>query len=203
MHKMSRPPDLHRAVDEPDGLCSSRDGGHAYRLDEILQLKKQLEIKRAKRTVLYQKYHRGIIVMENVGTGLLTVSMGMSVTGVGLLSTIIAVPAVIALESAAAVCAALGVTGRFIKRRLVIKAKKHHKIRDLVNNQLNLVAGLMSTALNDGVISDEEFHQIVSEVDIINKKIEVVRAGAEKAHAEVSPPTLGPVSASLIPAPVK
>ena len=125
MHKMSRPPDLHRGVvDEPDGLCSSRDGGHAYRLDEILQLKKQLEIKRAKRTVLYQKYHRGIIVMENVGTGLLTVSMGMSVTGVGLLANIIAVPAVIVLETTTTVCTALGVTGRFIKRRLEIKAKK-------------------------------------------------------------------------------
>ena len=160
-----------------------------------MQLKKQLEAKRTKRTALYQKYHRGIIVMENVCTGLLTVSMGMSVTGVGLLATIIAVPAVIALESAAALCAALGVTGRFIKRRLEIKAKKHHKIRDLINSQLNLVAGLMSTALNDGVISDEEFHQIVSEVDIINKKIEDVRAGAEKAYGEVTPPTLSPVPA--------
>ena len=99
---------------------------------------------------------------------------------------------------------AVGISGEQQAKAISFyKAKKHHKIRDLVNNQMNLVAGLMSTALKDGVISDEEFHQIVSEVDIINKKIEVVRAGAEKAHAEVSPPTLSPVSASLIPAPVK
>ena len=185
---MSRPPDSYRGVvDSPDGLFNRREPpGHAYRLEELLHLKKHLEDHRDKQTLLTIKYHRKSAMIDTIGTGLITVSMAMSVTGVGLLTTIVAAPAVIALECVAAACGALGVAGGAVKRRLVIKTKKHSKIRDLVLSQLNVLTGLMSTALNDGVVTDDEFHRITREIDILNHKIEDVRAGAEKAYDEVT-----------------
>ena len=44
--------------------------------------------------------------------------MGVGIGGVGLLSTIIAVPVVLGLEIAALTCGAMGVVGKYVARRL-------------------------------------------------------------------------------------
>ena len=49
---------------------------------------------------------------------------GWVAAGVGLLSTIIAAPIVVALEAAAVACGLAGIAGKYISRRLLVKAKK-------------------------------------------------------------------------------
>ena len=65
--------------------------------------------------------------------------MGLAVSGVGLLSTIIAVPVAIGIQAGAIVCGLLGADGKFIGRRLQAKAREHDQIRVLAESKLNTI----------------------------------------------------------------
>ena len=158
----------------------------SYRLQEISQLKKHLEDERDKRGQLYKKYRRGVNALDGVEAALLTACMGLGVGGVGLLSTIIAAPVVLGLEVAALGCGVLGVAGKFVGRRLAVKARKHDKIRIHAESKLNTITDHISGALMDGRISDEEFRLIVEEVSKYKQMKAEIRAGARKAHAAVT-----------------
>ena len=72
---------------------------------------------------MYKKYRRAINVVDGIDTVLVTSRLGMGAAGVGLLCTIIAVPVVVALEAAALACGLAGIAGKYISRRLLVKAK--------------------------------------------------------------------------------
>ena len=63
-------------------------------------------------------------------------------------------------------CGLLGAGGKFIGRRLGVKARKYDQIRVLAESKLNTIADCISTALTDDKISEEEFRPILSEVDV-------------------------------------
>ena len=64
-------------------------------------------------------------------------SAGLTASGVWLLKTIIAAPVAIGLQAGAIACGVLGAGGRFICRRLEVKARKHDQIRVLAVSKLN------------------------------------------------------------------
>ncbi len=147
-----------------------------YRLEEISQLKKRLKDERDKRAQLYKKYRCGVNTLDGIDTALLTASMGMGISGVGLLSTIIAAPIVLGLEVGALACAALGVIGKFVGRHLAVKAKKHDQVRVLAESKLSTITDHVSRALMDGQISDEEFHLIIEELKKYDQMKAEIRA---------------------------
>ena len=149
-------------------------------------MRKQLEDEKEKRSQLYKKYRRGINAVDAVDTALISVSMGMGIGGVSLLTTIVAAPVVLGLEIAALGCGLLGVTGKFIGRRLSVKAKKHSDLVVLAESKLNTIADHVSMALTDGAISDEEFRMVVDEVSKYAQMKAEIRVGAKKAHAAVT-----------------
>ena len=76
--------------------------------------------------------------------------------------------------------------GKFVSRRLTVKAKKHDQIRVLAESKLNTIADYVSTALLDGKISDDEFRLIVGEITKYDQMKAEIRAGAQKAHTAVT-----------------
>ena len=90
-------------------------------------------------------------------------SVGLAVSGVGLLSTIIAATIAIGIQAGAIVC------GKFLGRRLQAKARKHDQIRVLAESKLSSTADRISTSLNDDKISDEEFRLIMPELEKYNQ----------------------------------
>ena len=96
-------------------------------------------------------------------------SVGLTVSGVGLMSTIIAAPVALGLQAGAIVCGLLGAGGILVGRRLQAKARKHDLIRGLAESKLNTIADCISVALNDDKITEEEFRLILSEVDKNNQ----------------------------------
>ena len=157
-----------------------------FRLQEISQLRKHLEDERDKCSQVYKKYRRGINAVDAVDKALISAGVGMGIGGVGLLSTIIAAPVVLGLEIAALACGLLGVAGKFIGRRLSVKAKKHDEVRVLAESKLNTIADHVSTALTDGQVSDEEFRLIIDEVQKYRQMKAEIRSGSQKAHAAVT-----------------
>ena len=165
---------------------ASQQQDQYFRLQEISRLRKHLEDEKDKRSQLYKKYRRGINVVDAVDAALISASMGMGIGGVGLLTTVIAAPVVLGLEIAALGCGLLGVAGKFIGRRLSVKAKKHDEVRVLAESKLNTIADHVSRALTDGAISEEEFRMVVDEVSKYAQMNGDIRAGAKKAHAAVT-----------------
>ena len=187
----SAPPALRASSDGTPALypelpSSPTPPDQFFRLQEISRLRKQLEDEKEKRSQLYKKYRRGINAVDAVDTALISVSMGMGIGGVSLLTTIVAAPIVLGLEIAALGCGLLGVTGKFIGRRLSVKAKKHSDLVVLAESKLNTIADHVSMALTDGAISDEEFRMVVDEVSKYAQMKAEIRVGAKKAHAAVT-----------------
>ena len=96
-------------------------------------------------------------------------SVSLAASGVGLLSTIIAVPVAIGFQAGAIVCGLLGVGGKLAGRRLQAKARKHDLIRGLAESKLSTIADRISVALNNDKVTEEEFRLILYEVDKYNQ----------------------------------
>ena len=138
----------------------------------VAEVRSHLEKERDFRAPLYKKYRRGVNVVDGLDTAL-------SVASVGHLSTIIAVPVAVGLQAGAIVCGLLGAGGKFIGRRLGVKARKHDQIRVLAESKLNTIADRISTALTDDKISEEEFRLILSEVDKYDQMKAEIRRGRQ------------------------
>ena len=106
--------------------------------------------------------------------------MGLGVAGVGLLSTIIAAPIVISMEATALATGLMGIVGGLVNKRLMRKAEKHEKIKVLAEAKLNTISDLISKALNDDKVSDEEYTLILSELTKYKEMKEEIRTSTKK-----------------------
>ena len=143
-----------------------------YRLQKISEIEKQLLTERDARKALYKKYKRGINITDGVDTALISTSVIMA--GVGL-----AVPVMLPLEIVAIVCGCMGVCVKLLRRKLMSMTQKHYEIRTLGESKLNSIKSLISTALNDGQISEQEFKIVLDELNKYNDL-------KDKTHAKQS-----------------
>ena len=67
------------------------DGGQSYRLQKINEIQRVLEDEREKRHNLSKKYHKAEVV-GNIDSALVTISMGLSVAGVGIFLLLLRYP---------------------------------------------------------------------------------------------------------------
>ena len=160
------------------------DQCQSYRLQKINAIQSVLEDEREKRYNLSKKYHRAVKVINNIDSALMTVSVGLSVAGVGILSTIIAVPAVIIMETTALGAGVLSIVGGQCNKIFVRKAEKHEKIKVIAETKLDTINGLVSKALSDNKISDEEYTLIRSELIKFRKMKEEIRSKMKKTIDE-------------------
>ena len=92
-------------------------------------------------------------------------AIGLGITGVGLLSTIVAAPAVIGMEAISIVMDLLRVVGNHDIKNMSFTIEKHEEIAMLAVSSLNTISSLNSKALSDGYISDEEYSLILMEFE--------------------------------------
>ena len=151
---------------------------HTFRLQQITHLHTHLENEINTRNGLTKKYRRAVNVLD--GFSLKIVSLGSGIGGVGLLATVVAAPIVIGLESAAPACGLASIGGKFLSRKMACKEKKHAEIAHIEVAKLNTIHSLVSRAMVDSFISDDEFRLIISEIEKYNKLKEEIRTKANK-----------------------
>ena len=132
------------------------------KIDEIQEI---LIAERDKRNELCIKYNRGVNIISVIDNCLGVTAIGLSITGVSLLSTIVAAPAVIGMEAVSIVVGLLRVLGNRAIKKISLKIEKHEKIAMLAVSTLNTISSLISKALSDNSISDEEYLLILLEFD--------------------------------------
>lgn len=82
-----------------------------------------LEEEKEKRSVISKKYHRVVQIVDAVDVGLISTTMGLGISGVGLLSTIVAAPVVIVMESVALSTGVLSIIGKYVTKQCAAKAE--------------------------------------------------------------------------------
>ena len=96
---------------------------HLYRLQKIGEVQKELEVERDKRSALSKKYHRSVKIISGIDNVLIVGTMGLGAAGIGVLSTIIAAPIAIIMESTALGCGFLSIIGGVVNKKLMANQK--------------------------------------------------------------------------------
>jgi hypothetical protein len=149
---------------------------HRYRLQKISEIQKDIELEREKRTALSKKYHRSVKIIHAIDDVFILVTMGLGISGVGVLATIVAAPIAIAMEAVALGVGAISIIGGQVNRKLILKAEKHEKIKTLADAKLNTISNHISKALIDDHISDEEYSLILGELEKFKQMKEEIRS---------------------------
>ena len=103
-------------------------------------------------------------------------AIGLGITGVSLLSTIVAAPAVIGMEAVSIVMGLLRVVGNRTIKKMSFKIEKHEKIAMLSVSTLNTISSLISKALTDDSISDDEYSLISLKFETLRRMTEDFRS---------------------------
>ena len=137
-----------------------------------------------------KKYNRarGIFTKISVGSGVVSVilsasGLGTSLTGFG---AVVGIP----LGAVGGLCGGISVGFGAASKRLSHKVSKHEQTVSLAKAKVNTIHDLVSKALKDNTISDQEFSLILSELDKFEKlKLQIRQKKQEryrKKHRYVS-----------------
>ena len=153
------------------------DQGQGYRLQKINEIQAFLEKEVEERG---KKYFRAAKIVDSVDTVLITITIGAGAGGIGLLSTIVAAPTVIAIEGAALFTGLLSIIGKYSVKWSTSKAEKHEKIKTIASTKLNTISSHISKALTDNKVTDDEFRLILEELEKYKVMKEEVRTKTKK-----------------------
>ena len=159
------------------------DQGQEYRLQKINEIQAFLEKEVETREALSKKYFRAAEIIDNVDTVLITITIGAGAGGISLLSTIVASPAVIAIERVALFTGPLSIIGKYSVKKNTSKAEKHEKIKTIASAKLDTISSHISKALSDNKVTDEEFRLILEELEKYKVMKEEVRSKTKKTIA--------------------
>ena len=91
---------------------------------EIDEIQEILIAERDKRNELCLKYNRGVNIIGVIDNCLGVTAIGLGITGVSVLSTIVAAPAVIGIEAVSIVMLLLRVVGNRAIKKMLLKIRK-------------------------------------------------------------------------------
>ena len=132
-------------------------------------------MERYKRNELSIKYNRGVNIIGVIDNCLGVTAIGLGITGVSFFSTIVAAPAVIGMEAVSIVMRLLRAVGNRAIKKMSLKIEKREEIAMLVVSTVNTMSSLISKALSDNSISDEEYSLILLEFETFTRMKEAIR----------------------------
>ena len=137
------------------------DSATKFRRDEIEMIKKNLEnqlVHYYQTSAKFKRWHTRCQTVCALTGGVATI-----LTGSGLAASLSAVGVVVGgpLIATAALFSLVSTSGMVTIKFFLRKAKKHEKIQTLAEATLSTINSLISTALEDGKISDSEYQDIV------------------------------------------
>ena len=134
-----------------------------FRLKHIKDVKQELERTSDIRKSLRKRYSNLNSSLDYSNYALNTVSCISGVSSVSLLSTVALVPVSVVLGGVSAGCGVASVIVTKLNKKFKHKQDKHRDIYNLCENKVNTINSILSKALNDGFISNEEFDLILKE----------------------------------------
>ena len=106
------------------------------------------------------------------------------------MSTVIAAPAVMAIEGVALFTGFLSIICKYSMKKCRSKAEKHDKIKTIASTKQNTIDSHISKVLSDNKVTDEEFRLILEELEKYKVMKEEVRSKTKKKIATETEETL-------------
>ena len=156
-------------VDQYPSIYPSLDNNSQFRLTEISKLKAKLQDEVTDRKQLCKIYNRAENILDGIDITTNSVALALSVSSGVLASTGILLPFAIPLVSSAGTLGVVGITCKFINKKLKTKSKKHYLITQTAESKLNSILEIVDKAINDNVVSEEEFKLVVDEMNKYNE----------------------------------
>ncbi len=136
-----------------------------FRLNAITQMQRDLEGELEKYSRTKRKYSSvfNAISYVNAGTGI--VSGGLSATAVGLLATGVGAPVAVPLGGVSIFLGLCTIASSAFNKKIKTKVQKHTAIVQLITAKLSSFRLIISKALQDSNITDEEFNRLQADYD--------------------------------------
>lgn len=148
----------------PD-LPQSEDQGVQFRLTKISEIRNQLESEVDQRNKLRRKYKTVWNLCYNTAQVSGLIAVGSGTGAVGTLATGVGSIASIPLGAIAIGSSVIGGTCVALGKAIMKKVEKHESVKRTAESSLNTINDLVSRALEDGVVSNEDFHHILREME--------------------------------------
>ena len=170
--------DYNNIYPQLSGEESSRVNPTDFRLQRVCgELKKvEDEVKHYEKVLKKYKRVRGIFTKTSVGSGVMSVIL----SGSGLTTSLTGFGAVVGIPLGAlgGFCGAVSVGCAFASKRLSHKVSKHEQTVSLAKAKANTIRDLVSKAMQDNEITDQEFSLVLGEV----QKFENLKQSIRRKH---------------------
>ena len=148
---------------------------HGFRLQKINEVQKEIQMGKNNREKTYKKYKKVIKTFSITETITELVGVASGSVGIAALAGGVTVPIGLVLEGLAIVCGGGSLLTKYVNSKLRPKAKKHEDIRILAESKLNTINELISRAIEDGNIDEEEFKLVLNEQKKFMEMKEAIR----------------------------
>ena len=163
-----------------------KDGdGETFRLQQTCDALQKLENEAKHYETVRKKYKRYHDFLSKVSVSTGTLSFISSASGVRTALSGVGLPASASLGAIGLICGILSALTGAIAKKVSHKVNKHEQKVAICQSKVNSTKDRISKALNDNKISDEEFHNIISELDKYNEmKRDIRNSTTQKKHSK-------------------
>jgi hypothetical protein len=144
-------------------VLAHEDNGITFRLNQISEIRNFLESENEARSRLRRRYKSIYNTFFYISTAFGVIAVGAGTAGMAALGTGIGVPLTLPLGIVSIAMGATSVGASALCKVLLKKVEKHERIKNVAMAKVSSVNKLVSDALKDNNISDEEYKLILAE----------------------------------------
>ena len=154
--------------------------GNAFRLQQSCRVLENLEKEAKHYTSVRKKYKRCYNVLSRISTSSGTLSFCLSGSGIGTAFSGVGLPLAASLGGLGLICGVVSVITGEAGKKVSRKVMKHEKTVTVCESKINNLKDRILKALADDRISDEEFENILAEMEKYHELKKDIRVGFKK-----------------------
>ena len=169
--------------------------GKTFRLQQSCRVLENLEKEAKHYASVRKKYKRCLNVLSRISTSTGTLSFCLSGSGVGTAFSGVGLPLAASLGGLGLVCGVASVIAAASAKKVSRKVTKHEKTVSVCESKINSLKDRISKALADDRLSDEEFENILAEMEKYHEMKKDIRHKFQKKQDQKN----GPVCDRITP----
>ena len=155
-----------------------------YRLNEINEIKEYFDNEIKEKKDIINKLNKYIVSFDYLDKIFITLSASFGTLSIASHATVVGIPVGIAGSSLTLIFKIGTGINKSLLQITKKRKKKHNKIITLAKSKLNTIDTLLSSALNDSKISQEEFSSIITEKNTYENIKENIKEIKESSSLE-------------------
>ena len=165
--------------------------GKTFRLQQSCRVLENLEKEAKHYTSVRKKYKRCLNVLSRISTSTGTLSFCLSGSGVGTAFSGVGLPLAASLGGLGLICGVASVIAGEAGKKVSRKVTKHEKTVSVCESKINSLKDRISKALADDRLSDEEFENILAEMEKYHEMKKDIRHKFQKNKVKKTADSVG------------